>query len=79
MKDKADFSCSKAKIFIAGAKGMVGSAILRELQSRGYKNIITKDLSDLDLRNQSEVQNFFEETKPEPLPLNLATTASEQV
>ena len=53
------------KIYLAGHTGMVGSAILRELQSRGYKNIITKDLSDLDLRNQSAVQNFFEETKPE--------------
>jgi GDP-L-fucose synthase len=39
---------------------MVGSAILRELKTRGYKNIITKDLSELDLRNQSQVQNFFE-------------------
>ncbi|MFZ1519607.1 MAG: GDP-L-fucose synthase [Ignavibacteriaceae bacterium] len=53
------------KIYLAGHTGMVGSAILRELQSRGYKNIITKDLSDLDLRNQSAVQNLFEETKPE--------------
>lgn len=53
------------KIYLAGHTGMVGSAILRELQSRGYKNIITKDLSELDLRNQSAVQNFFEETKPE--------------
>ncbi len=53
------------KIYLAGHTGMVGSAILRELQSRGYKNIVTKDLSNLDLRNQSVVQNFFEETKPE--------------
>ena len=53
------------KIFLAGHTGMVGSAILRELQTRGYKNIITKDLSELDLRNQSEVQKFFIETKPE--------------
>ena len=37
------------KIYLAGHTGMVGSAILRELQSRGYKNIITKDLSDLCL------------------------------
>ena len=53
------------KIYLAGHKGMVGSAILRELENRGYKNIITKDLSELDLRNQSEVQKFFIETKPE--------------
>lgn len=53
------------KIYLAGHTGMVGSAILRELKSLGYKNIITKDLSELDLRNQSAVQNFFEEAKPE--------------
>jgi GDP-L-fucose synthase len=53
------------KIYLAGHTGMVGSAILRELESRGYKNIIHKDLSELDLRNQSEVQKFFSETKPE--------------
>ena len=44
---------------------MVGSAILRELESRGYKNIIYKDFSELDLRNQSEVQKFFDKTNPE--------------
>jgi len=53
------------KVYLAGHTGMVGSAILRELESRGYKNIIHKDLSELDLRNQSEVQKFFNETKPE--------------
>jgi len=53
------------KIYLAGHTGMVGSAILRELKTRGYNNIITKDLSELDLRNQSTVQNFFEKTKPE--------------
>lgn len=53
------------KIYLAGHTGMVGSAILRELKTRGYNNIITKDLSELDLRNQSQVQNFFSETKPE--------------
>ncbi len=53
------------KIYLAGHTGMVGSAILRELQTREYKNIVTKDLSKLDLRNQADVQNFFSETKPE--------------
>ncbi len=53
------------KVYLAGHTGMVGSAILRELESRGYKDILTKDLSELDLRNQSEVQKFFNETKPE--------------
>jgi GDP-L-fucose synthase len=55
------------KIYLAGHTGMVGSAIFRELQTRKYKNIIYKDLSELDLRNQSEVQKFFSETKPEIL------------
>ena len=53
------------KIYLAGHNGMVGSAILRELEGRGYKNIFYKDFSELDLRNQSEVQNFFEEIKPQ--------------
>lgn len=53
------------KIYLAGHNGMVGSAIYRELISSGYKNIIIRDLSELDLRNQSEVQKFFRETKPE--------------
>jgi len=53
------------KVYLAGHTGMVGSAILRELESRGYKNIIYKDFSELDLRNQSEVQKFFAEAKPE--------------
>lgn len=53
------------KMYLAGHTGMVGSAIYRELQSRGYKNIITKDLIELDLRRQSAVEKFFAETKPE--------------
>jgi len=56
---------SNKKVYLAGHTGMVGSAIFRELQTRGYKNIITKDLSELDLRNQLEVQKFFSNTKPE--------------
>ena len=53
------------KIFIAGHKGMVGSALLRELQSAGYTNIITKDRSELDLINTEQVFSFFEKEKPE--------------
>lgn len=53
------------KIYLAGHTGMVGSAIYRELLSSGYKNIVTRDLSQLDLRNQSDVNNFFEKEKPE--------------
>jgi len=55
------------KIYLAGHTGMVGSAIYRELHSLGYKNIVTKDLIELDLRSQSAVENFFAKTKPEIL------------
>ena len=47
------------KIFVAGHKGMVGSAIIRELKSQGYKNIITKTRQELDLLDQKQVADFF--------------------
>jgi len=53
------------KIYIAGHNGMVGSAILRKLKSNGFNNLILKSSSGLDLRNQSAVNNFFEEEKPD--------------
>lgn len=55
----------KDKIYIAGHKGMVGSAILRELIGNGYENIITSDFSRLDLRIQLLVDDFFKENKPD--------------
>lgn len=48
-----------SKIFVAGHKGLAGSAIVRNLQSRGYTNIITKNKNQLDLRSQVEVSEFF--------------------
>lgn len=54
-----------AKIYIAGHKGMVGSAILRNLQKRGYTNFITRTHSELDLTSQQAVNEFFEKEKPE--------------
>ena len=54
-----------AKIYIAGHRGMVGSAIHRALESRGFHNIITRKSSELDLRNQAAVERFFAEEKPE--------------
>lgn len=54
-----------AKIYVAGHRGMVGSAIVRNLQSNGYTNIITKTSAELDLRNQQAVTNFFAQNKPE--------------
>jgi GDP-L-fucose synthase len=50
---------------VAGHKGMVGSAIVRKLESEGYKNLITRTSKELDLRNQVTTQAFLEETKPE--------------
>lgn len=54
-----------AKIYIAGHRGMVGSAILRKLESEGFDNIITRTSSELDLRNQADVRAFFETERPE--------------
>lgn len=54
-----------SKIYIAGHRGMVGSAILRNLTSNGFNNIITKTSSELDLTDQKSVQTFFETEKPE--------------
>jgi GDP-L-fucose synthase len=53
------------KIYIAGHSGMVGSAILRKLKSKGFDSFILKTSSELDLRNQSAVNDFFEEEKPD--------------
>lgn len=48
-----------SKIFVAGHRGLVGSAIIRTLQERGYENIVTKTRSEVDLLNQKEVEEFF--------------------
>ena len=52
-------------IYVAGHNGMVGSAIVKNLTSKGYKNLLLKTHADLDLTNQDEVKNFFETEKPE--------------
>ncbi len=54
-----------SKIYIAGHRGMVGSAILRRLQEEGFHNFVYSNSQDLDLRNQSGVNDFFEREKPE--------------
>jgi len=53
------------KIYIAGHRGMVGSAILRQLKIEGYTNFVLKTSSELDLRNQQAVAEFFEKEKPD--------------
>ncbi len=54
-----------AKIYIAGHKGMVGSAIQRELEKLGYVNVVTRTHKELDLTRQEQVEAFFEEERPE--------------
>lgn len=53
------------KIYVAGHRGMVGSAIVRRLQQNGYTNIVTRTSSELDLRNQQQVKDFFDAEKPD--------------
>jgi GDP-L-fucose synthase len=53
------------KIYIAGSNGMVGSAVLRKLQSEGFTNLITQSSKELDLTNQLKVADFFEKEKPD--------------
>ncbi|RDY27448.1 GDP-L-fucose synthase [Romboutsia weinsteinii] len=54
-----------SKIYVAGHRGLVGSAIVRNLQDKGYNNIIYRTHAELDLTNQEAVRRFFEEEKPE--------------
>ncbi len=54
-----------AKIYVAGHRGMVGSAIVRELQRQGYNNIITRTHAQLDLCRQEQVEAFFRDVRPE--------------
>ena len=54
-----------SKIYIAGHRGLVGSAILNNLKAKGYTNFITKTHKELDLTNQQEVAKFFETEKPD--------------
>ncbi|MEO1712085.1 MAG: GDP-L-fucose synthase [Bacteroidota bacterium] len=60
------------KIYIAGHRGMVGSAILRKLQAEGFENFVLRTSRELDLRSQSAVQAFFEEEKPKQVFLAAA-------
>ena len=48
-----------AKIYVAGHRGMVGSAIMRELEKEGYANIVTRTHKELDLTRQDDVEDFF--------------------
>jgi len=59
----------KPKIYVAGHRGMIGSAIVRRLKSLGYSNILTRTHDELDLINQAQVKNFFEAEKPDQVYL----------
>jgi GDP-L-fucose synthase len=63
---------SNQKIYVAGHRGMVGSAIVRNLQAKGSNNIVTRTHSELDLTNQAAVQAFFEQEKPDQVYLAAA-------
>jgi GDP-L-fucose synthase len=52
------------KIFVAGHRGMVGSAMVRWLESKGFNNLLTRDHAQLDLANESAVAKFFAEERP---------------
>ncbi len=54
-----------AKVYVAGHRGMVGSAILRALQRAGFANILTRTSAELDLRRQAEVEDFFDQARPD--------------
>ena len=54
-----------AKIYVAGHRGLVGSAIMRKLKKEGYNNLVYRTSSELDLRRQEKVENFFRDEKPE--------------
>ena len=61
-----------SKIYVAGHNGMVGSAIVRQLQIRGYRNILVRSRSELDLCNQQLVADFFERERPQQVYLAAA-------
>ena len=68
----SDLNQKNQKIYIAGHRGMVGSAIMRHLQTQGHDNIVVRTHAELDLTNQVQVANFFEQEKPNQVYLAAA-------
>jgi GDP-L-fucose synthase len=60
------------KIYVAGHRGMVGSAIVRTLQAQGYSNVVTRTHAEMDLTDQAAVKSFFEKEKPDQVYLAAA-------
>jgi GDP-L-fucose synthase len=58
-------SLREKRIYVAGSSGMVGRALLRELERRNYQNVIGRKSSELDLRDQAAVKAFFKSERPE--------------
>jgi len=71
METKSQMS-KDSKIYVAGHRGMVGSALVRRLKSQGYNNIITRTSKELDLKRQADVEKFFSEEKPDYVFLSAA-------
>ena len=69
----------QSKVYIAGHTGMVGSSIKRELEKYNYRNFLTADSSTLDLRNQSDVREFFKKNQPEIVIIAAAKVGGIQV
>jgi GDP-L-fucose synthase len=67
-----------SKIYVAGHRGMVGSAIVRELKKQGYTNIITRTHKELDLCRQADVEAFFEAERPEYVFLHSKPATNKQ-
>ena len=59
----------KPKIYVAGHRGMIGSAVVRKLKSLGFKNILTRSRDELDLTSQTQVMKFFEDERPDQVYL----------
>ena len=57
------------KIYVAGHRGLVGSAIVRSLQAKGYENVTGRTHKELDLTSQQEVRDFFEAERPDVVVL----------
>ena len=62
-----------APVFVAGHRGMVGSALVRRLKAEGYENVLTADRSEMDLRNQAQVTSWFDQHRPEYVYLAAGT------
>ena len=65
----------KSKIYVAGHKGLVGSAIIRKLKKKGYKNLIFRSKKQLDLKNRKKVLSFLKRNKPDFIFIAAASPA----